>query len=282
MKNSWSYLKRKSPDMVLEAVMLILAAVMMIPVYYLIVTTLKTPEEATFSPLGLPHAITFENYIRAWTKMNYPNVFKNNFLITFCSVTGIILISSMAAYVIARRPNRLNRVIYFIFLSGIMVPFQMAIIPLYRLVASLGLMDRIWGVIVIVIFAVNLPFSIFLFRGFVVTIPYELEEAALIDGCTVNRTFWQIVFPLMKPVIATVAILDSLSIWNDFLTPLLFLQTRKNQVILQEVYRNIGQFQTNWTAFFPMMVLGVAPLLVFYLLMQKYIIKGIVSGSVKG
>lgn len=272
----------KTSDFVLEIIMVLLAALVMVPIYYLLVTTFKTPEEATFSPLGLPSNFTLENYINAWTKMDFPLKFCNNLIIAIGSVTGIIILSSMAAYVIARRPNKLNKVIFYVFLSGIMVPFQMAIIPLYKLVGTLNLFDNLFGVIIILIFAVNLPFSIFLFRGFVKTIPYELEESAMIDGCGVFRTFCVIVFPLMKPVIATVAILDSLSIWNDFLTPLLFLQTREKQVILQEVYRNIGQFQTDWTAFFPMMVLGVAPLLVFYLFMQKYIIEGIVSGSVKG
>lgn len=282
MKYTGNFKKRKLSDCISEIVIIIIAVIAMIPIYYLIVTTLKTPEEAAFGPLSLPHHLTFGNYINAWNAMNYPRAFLNNFIVTSFSVVGIILISSMAAYAIARRQNKLNKVIYFIFLAGIMVPFQMAIIPLYKLVVTLGLMDKIWGVIIIDIFAVNLPFSIFLFRGFIVTIPHELEEAALIDGCSIFRTFWQIIFPIMKPVIATVAILDSLSIWNDFLTPLLFLQTRNHQVILQEVYRNIGQFATNWTAFFPMMVLGVAPLLIFYLLMQKNIIKGMVSGSIKG
>ena len=128
----------------------------------------------------------------------------------------------------------------------------------------------------------NLPFSIFLFRGFIVSLPVELEESAAIDGCTVIKTFWRIIFPLLKPVIATVAILDSLTIWNDFLTPLLFLQSREKGVILQEIYRNVGQFATDWTAFFPMLVLGVLPLMLFYIVMQKHIIKGMISGSVKG
>lgn len=282
MSENISIQKRKVSDIIIEVIMILIAIIQMIPIYYFIVTTFKTPQEATFSPLGLPVNFTFDNYITAWKMMNYPLKLMNNFIITAGAVIGIILISSMAAYVIARRKNKLNRIIYIIFLCGLMVPFQMAIIPLYKLVAGLQLMDSIWGVVIIDIFAINLPFSIFLFRGFVVTLPHELEEAALIDGCSVFRTFWQIVFPLMKPIIATVTILDSLAIWNDFLTPLLFLQSRSKQVILQEIYRNVGQFQTNWTAFFPMMVLGVAPLLIFYLFMQKFIIKGIVSGSVKG
>ena len=142
-------------------------------------------------------------------------------------------------------------------------------------------MNKLLSVIFVDI-AINLPFAVFLFKSFVSTIPIELEEAARIDGAGVWRTFWTITFPLLKPTLATVAILNTLTIWNDFMGPLYFLQSREKDVILQEVYRNIGQFSTDWTSLFPMMVLGVLPLLVFYLAMQKFIIGGVMSGSVKG
>lgn len=274
--------RRKTSDIIIEIIMIILAAIVMIPIYYLIVTTFKTPEESTISPLGLPKRLVFDNYVEAWKMMNYPRAFKNNFIITFFSVLLLIIFSSMASYTIARRYNKLNRIIYSVFLLGLMVPFQMAIIPLYKLASNLNMINNLWGVIIISTFCTNLPFSIFLFRGFINTVPIELEESAFIDGSGVFRTFWFIVFPSLKPIVATVAILNTLAIWNDFLTPLLFLQSREKSVIVQEIYRNIGQFSTDWTSFFPMMVLGVAPLLIFYISMQKYIIKGVISGSVKG
>ena len=141
-------------------------------------------------------------------------------------------------------------------------------------------MNSLTGVILVDI-AINIPFATFLIKSFVSTIPIELEEAAKIDGAGVSRTFWTITFPLMKPMIATVAILNTLTIWNDFIGPLYFLQSREKDVILQEVYRNIGQFSTDWSSLFPMMVLGVLPLVLFYLFMQRYIIGGVMSGSVK-
>lgn len=270
--------RRKTSDIIIEIIMIILAAIVMIPIYYLIVTTFKTPEESTISPLGLPKRLVFDNYVEAWKMMNYPRAFKNNFIITFFSVLLLIIFSSMASYTIARRYNKLNRIIYSVFLLGLMVPFQMAIIPLYKLASNLNMINNLWGVIIISTFCTNLPFSIFLFKGFINTVPIELEESAFIDGSGVFRTFWFIVFPSLKPIVATVAILNTLAIWNDFLTPLLFLQSREKSVIVQEIYRNIGQFSTDWTSFFPMMVLGVAPLLIFYISMQKYIIKGVISG----
>lgn len=274
--------KSKISLYILEAVMIIIAIIVIIPIYYLLVTTFKTPAEAAFKPLGLPHHIIFDNYIKAWKGMSYPRVFANSLFITSLSVIILVVLSSAAAYTIARRENMLNKFLYLLFLAGIMVPFQMAVIPLYKLTNSLGMINRQWGVVILDSFCVNMPFSIFLFRGFIKTLPVELEEAAFIDGSSVLNTYLQIILPLLKPVVATVAILNSLGIWNDFFTPLLFLQSKERYVIWQAVYGNIGQFSTDWTSFFPMMMLGVAPLLIFYIFMQKFIIKGVIAGSLKG
>ena len=137
--------------------------------------------------------------------------------------------------------------------------------------------------VILVNVAINTPQGVFLFKEFIEsTIPRELEEAAEIDGCSVMKKFFSIVLPLLKPVISTVVIIVTLNVWNEFMTPLLFLQIREKDVILQEVSRNIGQFSTDWTALFPMLMLGVAPLMVFYVFMQKYIIAGVAAGAVKG
>lgn len=273
--------KDKKINIILEIVLGALAILMLIPIYYLFVTTFKTPEEATLSPLGLPHIISFENYIKAWNSMNYPRAFMNTFLLTAISVCGIVIITSMAGYALARRKSKLNKVIFIFLLAGIMVPYQVAIITLYKVVIALHLMNKIYGV-AIVIMGLNVPMATFLFKNFISAIPIELDEAAMIDGAGVMRTFFTIIFPLLKPIIATVIILDSITIWNDFMMPLLFLSKRENDVILLEVFRNIGQFSTDWTSTFPMMTLGILPLFIFYIFMQKYIIKGVAAGSVKG
>jgi raffinose/stachyose/melibiose transport system permease protein len=158
----------------------------------------------------------------------------------------------------------------------------MNIISLYKIVKSLGLMNTLLAVILVDV-AINTPQAVFLFKEFIEsTVPKELEEAAVIDGCSVMKRFFMVVLPLLKPVISTVAIIVTLNVWNEFMTPLLFLQSRENDVILQEVTRNIGQFSTDWTSLFPMLMLGVAPLVIFYIFMQKYIIAGVTAGAVKG
>lgn len=260
----------------------LLSVIVIIPIYYLVVTTFKTSTEAAVSPMALPSHFDFTSYVNAFEKMQYPRAFKNTLIITGFSVVGLILVSSMCGYVLNRKgKHKVAQSVFLLILSGMMFPYQMSILGLYKVIQQMHLMNSLIGVILINI-AINIPFATFLIKSFVNTIPIELEEAAMIDGCGVFRTFWTITFPLMKPTIATVAILNTLTIWNDFMGPLYFLQSRENNVILQEVYRNIGQFSTDWTSLFPMMVLGVLPLVIFYLFMQRYIIGGVMNGSVKG
>ena len=179
--------------------------------------------------------------------MQYPRALFNTVKITVLAVAIIVLVTSMAGYALARTKSRWGNRIFLLFLAGLVVPFQMNIVSLFKIVKSIGLMNTAWAVILVDV-AINVPQGIFLFKEFVEsTIPKELED-----------------------------------VWNEFMTPLLFLQSREQDVILQEVSRNIGQFSTDWTALFPMLMLGVAPLMIFYIFMQKYIIAGVSAGAVKG
>lgn len=262
--------------------LVLLFLIMMTPIYYLLVTTFKTPAEAAASPLGLPVKFTFDNYKKAFEAMNYGQAFTNNLIITVTSVILLIIFASMAAYVVARSKKKIFAVMNGIFMVGLIIPFQISIIPLYKMLSAVDLMNTHTAVILVDVFCINLPLSIFLMRGFIHTVPAELEEVASIDGCGTFQCFWRIIFPLLKPIISTVAILDALAIWNDFMTPLLLLQTPEKQVLLQQVYKNVGPFSTDWTAFFPMLVMSILPLVLFYLVMQRQIIEGVVAGAVKG
>lgn len=274
--------KRTRSLLITEIVMIAIAVIWFIPIYYLIVTTLKSPQEATNHPLSLPSSLGVENYVNAWKTMQFPRAFGNTLIITASAVFLVVILGSMAGYALARTKTKYSTVIFLLFLAGLTVPFQMNIVSLYRIVKNLHLMNTLLAVILVDV-AINTPQAIFLFKEFVEsTVPRELEEAAAIDGCSVIKRFFMIVFPLLKSVISTVVILITLNVWNEFMTPLLFLQSRENDVILQEVTRNIGQFSTDWTALFPMLMLGVAPLMIFYVFMQKYIIAGVAAGGVKG
>lgn len=267
---------------VTEAIMIVIAVIWFIPIYYLIVTTFKTPKEASAGPLSLPRVLVFQNYIDAFKNMEYPRSLFNTMEITVLAVGIIVLVTSLAGYALARTKTKWGNRLFLLFLAGLMVPFQMNIVSLFKIVKNVGLMNTVWAVILVDV-AINVPQGTFLFKEFIESsVPKELEEAAEIDGCSVIKKFFVIILPLLKPVIATVVILVTLNVWNEFMTPLLFIQSRENDVILQEVSRNIGQFATDWTALFPMMMLGVAPLMIFYIFMQKYIISGVAAGAVKG
>lgn len=262
--------------------LMLVTFVMLLPIYYLIVTTFKTPAEAAASPLGLPVHFTFDNYKKAIDAMHYMGALKNNLIIAAVSVLCLIVFASMAAYVVARSRKKVFSMMNSVFMVGLIIPFQISIIPLYKIIAGMHLMNTHMGVILVDVFCVNLPLSIFLMRGFINTVPIELEEASFLDGAGTFRCFWKIIFPLLKPIVATVAILDTLAIWNDFMTPLLFIQSSERQVLLQQVYRNVGPFSTDWTSFFPMLVMATLPLVLFYAIMQRQIIEGVVAGAVKG
>ena len=274
--------KTKQKIVATEIVMILLALIWFIPIYYLIVTTLKTQQDATVNPLGLPKTWEFGNYINAWVKMEFPRAFANTLIITVSAVFLLVLVGTLAGYALARTKTKLSGIVFLIFLAGLIVPFQMNIISQYRIVKSLGLMNTLFAVILVDV-AINMPQTIFLFKEFIEnSVPWELEEAALVDGCNVPKRVFHVVIPLLKPVVSTTVIIVTLNVWNEFMTPLLFLQSRKNSVILQEVSRNIGQFATDWATMFPMLMLGVMPLMIFYIFMQKYIIAGVAAGAVKG
>lgn len=274
--------KRKTKLILLEIIMVCLAAFWFIPIYYLIVTTFKQPSEAIGNPLSLPSSFSIQNYITAWNNMQFPRAFLNTFTITAAAVLLIVIFGGMAGYALARTKTKMGTRLFLFFIAGLIVPFQMNIVSLYKIVKSLHLMNTVFAVILVNV-AINTPQAVFLFKEFIEsTIPKELEEAADIDGCSVIKKFFAIVLPLLKPVMSTVIIIVTLNVWNEFMTPLLFLQSREKGVILQEVSRNIGQFATDWTALFPMLMLGVAPLMIFYIFMQKYIIAGVAAGAVKG
>ncbi len=261
---------------------LVLVCIWMIPVYYMVISTFKTGAEVAASPLGLPSSFSFAGYVKAFHDMEFPRALKNTLFITITSVAINVAVSVLAAYPLARRDNRFNRAVYLFFLIGMMVPVQMGLSSLYKIMSSLHLVNTPFSVIFINASASTVS-SIFLIKSFIASaIPVEIEESARIDGCGTYSLLFTIVVPLLKPVLATVSIIVMLGVWNDYLNPSLFLQSRDKGVILQEVYRNVGQFSTDWASLFPMLVLGILPLTIVYMFMQKFIIGGVTQGAVKG
>ena len=273
---------KKKKNIIMEIILWIVAVIFFVPIYYLIVSTFKTADAAATKPFALPESLDFSNYIVAWEKMNYPRAFMNTFIITLFTVVFSLLITAIAAYSISRYKSKFNKFVFTLVLAGMMIPGQVSLVTLFTLVQNLGLMDKVWGMIIINCGG-NTILPLFLYRSFIATsIPIEIEEAAEIDGCNLLQRFVLIVMPMLKPITATVAIIIALGVWNDYMNPMLFLQSRENATLILEVQRNVGQFSIDWISMFPMLLLDVAPLAIFYLIMQKQVISGVITGAVKG
>ncbi len=262
----------------LESAMIILALLFLFPAVLTLINSFKSDAQIVLNPVSLPKTIDFTNYINAWKEMNFPVVLFNTFIITFFSTIGIILVSSMAAYVLVRTNLKISWIIYLIFTFSMVVPFQTIMIPLVQTAKDYDL-KSVLGIIPIYI-GLLCPLAVFMYHGFIKGVPLEIEESAAIDGASVLRTFFQLVFPLLKPVTATIAIIDVLWIWNDFLLPLIILPKQSTLQLAQ--YGFFSLFKRQYSLAMASLVLSAAPVVVFYFLMQKYIVRGIAAGAVKG
>lgn len=253
------------------------------PIIIVLYNSFKGKFYISDDPFALPNAETFsgiENYIAGIEKTGYPAAFGWSLFITVFSVIAIVLFTSMTAWYIVRVKNGFTKALYYIFVFSMIVPFQMVMFTMTKTVADLGL-DTPWGLIIVYLgFGAGL--AVFMFCGFVKSVPVEIEEAAMIDGCNPWQTFFHVVFPIMKPTAITVAILDAMWIWNDYLLPYLLIGSEYKTIPIAVQYLRGGYGSVDMGAMMAMLVLSIIPIVVFYLSCQKYIIKGIVAGAVKG
>ncbi|MET3211684.1 UNVERIFIED_CONTAM: raffinose/stachyose/melibiose transport system permease protein [Paenibacillus sp. PvR008] len=266
---------------VTELVMILVALIFLVPFYFLFVNSVKSFGDLLTDSAAWPQTFVWSNYAKAWSITRFPEALWNSLVVTVVSNLSLALISSMAAYRMVRHPTRYNRVLFTLFVAAMVIPFQSVMIPLVKVVSTLDLMNSIGG-LVICYLGFGAPMSIFLFHGFVKGVPVEVEEAATVDGCTPYGVFFRIVYPLMLPMMVTVIILNTLWIWNDYLLPSLVLQKAELRTIPIATYAFFGQYTKQWDLALPALVLGILPVIVFFLAMQKYIIQGIMAGSVKG
>jgi len=250
------------------------------PLLLVLVNSFKTTKEFLLSPLSLPDKLNFQNYIEAFSKMNFISGFTNTIIVTVLSTLFIVLFSSMTAYILVRRSWRFNRYMFFIMVGSMLIPFQAIMIPLLRIFGSIKMMNSIWALIYMYVgFGASL--AVFIYHGFIKSIPLELEEAAMIDGATRTQVFFHIIFPLLKPTTITIAVLDMLWIWNDFLLPNLVLLRQSQMTLPLSTYRFYLTYTVDYGLLMAGLVMTVAPLILIYLFLQRYIIKGIIKGSIK-
>lgn len=268
--------KRVIKRLSIMAVGFVLALLFISPVFILVNSSFKSLQDIYINVLALPKQLSFQNYTKAFKEMDYVKAFMNSFAITWISTALIILISSMAAWVLVRYKTRTSKILFLMFAAVQLIPFQCVMLPLVDIMSKLHLMNR--PGLVFMYMGFGCAMSIILFHGFIKNIPIELEEAAIIDGCNMVQTFINIVLPLLKGIIATVAVINVMWIWNDFLLPSLVINKNGMQTLPLRTYLFFGQFTKKWDLATASLMLCMIPIVLFYLSCQKYIVKGITAG----
>ena len=275
---------KKSTNVIIVVILAVLAVLFMVPMVLVLINSFKSKLFISSEPFALPTSETFvglENYINGLTSSGFLAAFGRSLFITVASVVLIVLCTAMTSWFITRIQNKITQIIYYAFVFSMIVPFQMVMFTMTYIVGELNLNNVIGIVFVYLGFGSGL--SVFMLSGFVKSIPLEIEEAATIDGCNPLQCFFRVVFPILKPTAITVAILNAMWIWNDYLLPYLVLGTDNKtipvaiQIAMQGAYGD-----TDMGGFMAMLVLDIIPIIVFYLVCQKHIIKGVIAGAVKG
>ncbi|WP_088042792.1 carbohydrate ABC transporter permease [Bacillus sp. EAC] len=263
----------------LEILAILIALVFLVPFYYVLVNSFKSFSDILSNTSALPKSLDISNYKEAWKIMHFGKSLLNSIIITIASNVVIVIFCSMAAYKLVRTKSKISGLLFFILVAAMVIPFQSIMIPLMKVGDKLHLLDSRHGLVVMYL-GFGSALSIFLYHGFIKSIPIELEEAAIIDGCSPFMVFWRVIFPLLKPITVTIVILNTLWIWNDFLLPSLILGEDQRTIPLATFYF-FGAYMKQWHLALAGLILGVTPLLIFFFAAQKHIIKGITSGSIK-
>lgn len=265
-----------------EILIIVIACVYIYPVFLMFINSVKPFKEVVVDAIALPTKLALENYQYVIDKMSYGNLFLNNVIVTTVGIVGIVAFSSLAAYILDRRRTKYSKFAYAFIITPMLIPFQTIMITLLKAMniihltgSRIGLGIQYWGF--------GIPMAVFIFYNFMKTIPKEIDESACIDGASTFRTFVSVIFPLLKPVTVTVIVLDVMWIWNDFLLPLLMVNSsNKTKTLVLAAYNFVGQFNTQWHYAMTAMVLAVVPSIVIFILLQKYIVSGVVAGAIKG
>ena len=260
--------------------MIIYVILIAYPLFNMVMSSLNPTREILQHPFALPTNPDFSSYKRVWVDMGFSTFFINSVIVTAFSMVLVLLFGSMASYAISRYVFKGNTLLYMVFLSGIMLPLKAAIIPLFMIIRKLGLMDNFLSVILIFT-AMGIPSTIFILSGFFKAIPADLEYAARIDGCHDFTIYSKIMMPVIAPGIALVTIYNAVPIWNDFFFPLVFLHSRNLKTLPVGLSTFFGQHSTNWTLLFTGLTVAILPMMILYLFMSKYFIKGMTAGAIK-
>lgn len=273
--------RRKTRSIVSQVGLLIVTLIVVAPILLMVKVSLQSDSDVAAHPLSWPSHFDWHNYASAISAMNYGQTLYNTVLITGGAAVLVVLTGSLAAWPMARISKRWTKLVYQLFVAGLTVPVFVMITPLYMLMRDLGLLDSYTSVILTEA-ALSLPFAVLFFTSFLRAVPTELEEAAAIDGAGPLRTYWHVILPVLRPATATLLITLTLAIWNDLVIPLVLLTSNDKQTMTLDVYSTIGTHAYSTSQLLPTVVLGTAPLLIVFLILQRHIVAGITAGVSKG
>ena len=272
--------RRRVGSALKSVIMIVVALLCAVPLWYILINTFKTIPDMSANPLGLPATWTLANYVNAFESVPIFRSLWNTLVVTFFGVLIQVIVGALAAYGMILRKSVFTTVIGVILMVAFVVPAQTTLIPLYRMEAQVGLVNTLTGLVVI--YLGGAIFCYFLIVGYMRSLPFELIEAARIDGAGPLRIFWSIVMPLIRPILTTVVVFQTIGTWNDFMNANVFLSSSELRTIVLQVYNAVGQFSTDWPSFMTITVLSLLPVFVFFVLCQRWIVSGLVAGSVKG
>ncbi len=267
--------------------LMIFCLLYLFPIYLILTNSFKSRSEMYENMVALPSKLSLKYYESALGKMNFAISIKNSLILTLVSIAILVILCSMTAWMFVRSKNKLSGALFGILVATMLIPFQTIMMPLMQEMNWIGnhvgvkMTDTIPGLVFMYI-GFGAGMGVFLYHGFISSIPVSLEEAAIIDGCNTWRVFWKIVFPMLKPTTMTVIILDVIWIWNDYLLPSLTLKAKANRTIPISTAKFFGQYTISWNEAMAALVVTIIPVAIFYLACQKYIIKGVAAGAVKG
>lgn len=272
---------RNKAGLATELLMIAVALLFLYPIFYLIMASFKSPKDF-YNPLSLPKSLYLGHYEKAFAKVDVWQGLFNTVIVTSGALILIVIVSSMAGYMIARSRHKFFQGLLLFFLSGMVIPLQTGMIPLFKLAVATHLIDT-RTFLVLLYTAGAIPFAAFIYTGFTKSIPREIEESASIDGCGRWRTFWKIIFPLLFPATGTVFILNIYGFWNDLFSPLLYLKDPDKMTLMSQIVQFKANNQSiDYGPVFALSVIASVPLFVLFIFTQKYIFRGLVVGAIKG
>ena len=264
----------------MHAVLWLTTLAMLYPIVIVVFSAFKTTAEIYSTPFSLPQGLNLANFETIWRETTFPRYLANSVIVTAASIGAIVVVGTLAAYALARYTFRGNEIVYLFFLSGLMLPWKLAIIPLFIQLTSIGLIDSHLG-LVVVYTAMGLPSAVFILTGYLRTLPKELEESARIDGASEARILWSVMLPLARPAMVIAAINNAVPIWNDFFFPLVFLQSDRLKTLPQGLTVFMGEFNTEWGVLFAGLTLAALPITLLYILLSRQFVAGMTQGAVK-